>query len=60
MNQPNQPNQQNPRKDDKQMNPSSGQKSGQQTQQGTRPGQGGFTSPGHGNQGGQSAPSDKK
>ena len=36
------------------------QKSGQQTQQSNRPGQGGYSSPGHGSGSGQSAPTDKK
>lgn len=52
----NQPNQQNPSQGNKPNNPSTGQKPGQQTQQGNRPGQGGISSPGQGNKGGQSAP----
>jgi hypothetical protein len=42
----------------KQTNPSPGQ-TGQQTQQGNRPGQGGYSSPGQGS-GKQSVPADKK
>jgi hypothetical protein len=50
-------NQQNPSQ--KPSQPSTGQKSGQQTQQ-TRPDQGGYNSPGQGSKPGQSAPADKK
>ncbi|QNI37026.1 hypothetical protein [Edaphobacter albus] len=57
----NQPNQQNPNKGmpdkQQQQNPS---RTGQQTQQGNRPSQGGYTSPGQGSHGQQSAPGQKK
>jgi hypothetical protein len=57
MNQPNQP---DPNKGTKQGTPSSGQHSTQPTQQGNRPGQGGYNSPGQPHQGSQSAPPEKK
>jgi hypothetical protein len=57
----NQPNPKDPKQGmPKQNDPSRGQ-SGQQSQQQNRPGQGGgYSSPGHGSQSGQSAPADKK
>jgi hypothetical protein len=56
----NQPSQQDPNKGTKQGTPSSGQRSTQQTQQGSRTGQGGYSSPGQPHHGSQSAPSEKK
>lgn len=63
----NQPNPQNPKQgqgmpDDKkqQTNPSRGGQSGQQTQQGNRPGQGGYSSPGQGGTQGGRTTGDKK
>ncbi|RZU41698.1 hypothetical protein [Edaphobacter modestus] len=52
----NQPTQKNPGRGNKQGKPSGGQ----QAQQGNRPRQGGYSTPGQGSHGGQSAPADKK
>ena len=58
MNQPNQAPNQGTQKPNN-PNPST-TKPGQQTQQGNRPDQGGYSSPGQGNKSGQSAPADKR